>query len=426
MWRSASRFGRHRQWRAAHREPSPGGDGDGDVGGDIELGGPLLRLQEELGHLGGNPRHVRPRQGVLGDAAQRQRGERLRRVDGERIPEPAVHPPPHPLLRDGGRRGVDQRRPLVLARAPVHQLVPHRLLPGHQLQQHDAEREHVGAPRRRAARHELRRHVPARALDPPPPAAGAAVPARGGGGGAFGPSSVVVLVLDRELPGEVGRAEMRDLGAGEGPVAADEDGGRREAVVDGVGLEVDVVERVADVGGELEARVPGRERGEGRVLGVPEQHGERGRVGDELVGEEQRGAVGGRGGAEEARDGGVVAVAQHGEARGHVPRVAAERAAEDGGGVAAERAAEGVGGGRRGGDEAVRGGEVGGGGGQVLEGEEEGQLREGVAERGEGRCGGGRRGGGGSGVERHRREGGRGGARRPVVPRRGCGGRHGG
>uniref|UniRef100_A0A804NWA7 Uncharacterized protein n=1 Tax=Zea mays TaxID=4577 RepID=A0A804NWA7_MAIZE len=223
---------------------------------------------------------------------------------------------------------------------------------------------------------------------------------------------------------------MRDLGAGEGPVAADEDGGRGEAVVHGVSLEVDVVERVADVGGELEARVPGRERGEGRVLGVPEEHGQRGRVRDELVGEEQRGAVGRRGGAEEARDGGVVAVAQHGEARGHVPGVAAERAAEDGGGVPAQRAAEGVGrGGGRGGGEAVRGGEVGGGGGEVLEGEEERQLREGVAERGERRRGGGHRGGGGGGVGRRRGEGGgRGRARRPAVPRRGCrsGRRHGG
>uniref|UniRef100_A0A0D3EVU9 Uncharacterized protein n=1 Tax=Oryza barthii TaxID=65489 RepID=A0A0D3EVU9_9ORYZ len=39
-----------------------------------------------------------------------------------------------------------------------------------------------------------------------------------------------------------------------------------EAVVevDGVGLEVDVVERVGDVGGNLEARLPRREQGEGQ------------------------------------------------------------------------------------------------------------------------------------------------------------------
>lgn len=73
---------------------------------------------------------------------------------------------------------------------------------------------------------------------------------------------------------------MSDLGAGERPVAADEDGGCGEAVVDRVRLEVDVVERVADVGGELEARVPGGERGEGRVLGVPEERRQRGRIGE--------------------------------------------------------------------------------------------------------------------------------------------------
>uniref|UniRef100_A0A0D3FT69 Uncharacterized protein n=1 Tax=Oryza barthii TaxID=65489 RepID=A0A0D3FT69_9ORYZ len=61
--------------------------------------------------------------------------------------------------------------------------------------------------------------------------------------------------------------------------------------------------------------------------------------GEELVGEEEQ-AVGRRGGAEEARDGGVVAVAEDSEAGGDVRLVAAERAAEDRGGVATEGAAE--------------------------------------------------------------------------------------
>lgn len=87
---------------------------------------------------------------------------------------------------------------------------------------------------------------------------------------------------------------MGDLGAEGGAVAGDEDGGGGEAVVDGVGLEVDVVERVGDVGGDLEAGLPRRERGEGRAVGVAEERGQRRRVREELVGEEER-AVGRRG-----------------------------------------------------------------------------------------------------------------------------------
>uniref|UniRef100_A0A0E0FVB6 Uncharacterized protein n=1 Tax=Oryza nivara TaxID=4536 RepID=A0A0E0FVB6_ORYNI len=84
-----------------------------------------------------------------------------------------------------------------------------------------------------------------------------------------------------------------------------------EAVVevDGVGLEVDVVERVGDVGGNLEARPPRREQGEGRVVRVAVEREERRRVEEELVGEEER-AVGRRGDAEEARDGGVRSVVE--------------------------------------------------------------------------------------------------------------------
>ncbi|KAM0844495.1 hypothetical protein ACQ4PT_057014 [Festuca glaucescens] len=167
---------------------------------------------------------------------------------------------------------------------------------------------------------------------------------------------------------------MGDLGAEAGAVAADEDGGGGEAVVDGAGLEVDVAECVAGA----EAGAPGGQRREGAVVcGAAAEGRERGGVWDELVGEEE-GAVGGGGGAVEARDGGVVAVAEHGEAGGDLGRVAPQCAAEDGGQVAPERAAEGVGGGR---GEAVGGGEIGSGGGELGEGGREEAAEEEVVER---------------------------------------------
>jgi hypothetical protein len=107
---------------------------------------------------------------------------------------------------------------------------------------------------------------------------------------------------------------MGDPGAEAGAVAADEDGGGGEAVVDGADLEVDVAESVADVGGDAKAGAPGGQRREAAVVcGATEEGGERCVVRDELVGEEE-GAIGGGGGAVEARDGGVVAVAKHGAA----------------------------------------------------------------------------------------------------------------
>ena len=77
-----------------HWLPSPGGDGDGDVGGDTEPGRPLLRLQEQLGHLGGHPRcacapvslELGATMGIelLDPLVDRGRGERAGRFGRER------------------------------------------------------------------------------------------------------------------------------------------------------------------------------------------------------------------------------------------------------------------------------------------------------------------------------------------------------
>lgn len=113
---------------------------------------------------------------------------------------------------------------------------------------------------------------------------------------------------------------------------SDDDAGALHPVVDRLGVVVDVLEALSDVGGDLNAGEPGSERGEAGVLGVPEAPEEAG-AGDVAIDDVD--IVICEGGAEELHDAAMMAPAKGGDAGGQHGGVAEEGAAEHNGIAAA-------------------------------------------------------------------------------------------